>query len=136
MNFIDYILSYFGYFKFHSEKKEKQSTISNIIWGVGFNLTEEQRKTYKFTPFYTSIPELTVESIGGIPTVGEYLTFKYLLGKDNYGLEDFLFVRIKITRVERVLAGEVQSFYADICGDVVSIHDRSYAKLLDLEENN
>lgn len=136
MNFIDYILSYFGYFKFNTEKKEKQSTISNIIWGVGFNLTEEQRKTYKFTPFYTSIPELTVESIGGIPTVGEYLTFKYLLGKDNYGLEDFLFVRIKITRVERVLAGEVPSFYADICGDVVSIHDRSYAKLLDLEENN
>lgn len=136
MNFIDYILSYFGYFKFNVEKKEKQSTISNIIWGVGFNLTEEQRKTYKFTPFYTSIPELTVESIGGIPTVGEYLTFKYLLGKDNYGLEDFLFVRIKITRVERVLAGEVPSFYADICGDVVSIHDRSYAKLLDLEENN
>lgn len=136
MNFIDYILSYFGYFKFNEEKKEKQSTISNIIWGVGFNLTEEQRKTYKFTPFYTSIPELTVESIGGIPTVGEYLTFKYLLGKDNYGLEDFLFVRIKITRVERVLAGEVPSFYADICGDVVSIHDRSYAKLLDLEENN
>lgn len=136
MNFIDYILSYFGYFKFNEEKKEKQSTISNIIWGVGFNLTEEQRKTYKFTPFYTSIPELTVESIGGIPTIGEYLTFKYLLGKDNYGLEDFLFVRIKITRVERVLAGEVPSFYADICGDVVSIHDRSYAKLLDLEENN
>lgn len=136
MNFIDYILSYFGYFKFNEEKKEKQSTISNIIWGVGFNLTEEQRKTYKFKPFYTSIPELTVESIGGIPTVGEYLTFKYLLGKDNYGLEDFLFVRIKITRVERVLAGEVPSFYADICGDVVSIHDRSYAKLLDLEENN
>lgn len=136
MNFIDYILSYFGYFKFNEEKKEKQSTISNIIWGVGFNLTEEQRKTYKFTPFYTSIPELTVESIGGIPIVGEYLTFKYLLGKDNYGLEDFLFVRIKITRVERVLAGEVPSFYADICGDVVSIHDRSYAKLLDLEENN
>ena len=136
MNFIDYILSYFGYFKFNVEKKEKQSTISNIIWGVGFNLTEEQRKTYKFTPFYTSIPELTVESIGGIPAVGEYLTFKYSLGKDNYGLEDFLFVRIKITRVERVLAGEVSSFYADICGDVVSIHDRSYAKLLDLEENN
>ena len=136
MNFIDYILSYFGYFKFNVEKKEKQSTISNIIWGVGFNLTEEQRKTYKFKPFYTSIPELTVESIGGIPTVGEYLTFKYLLGKDYYGLEDFLFVRIKITRVERVLAGEVPSFYADICGDVVSIHDRSYAKLLDLEENS
>lgn len=100
-----------------------------MIWGVGFNLTKEQRKKYKFKPFYASIPELTVESIGGIPNVGEYLTFKYSLGTDNYGFEDFLFVRIKITRVERVVAGEASSFYADIYGDVVTLHDRSYAKL-------
>ena len=59
-----------------------------------------------------------------------------MLGTDKYGLEDFIFIRIKITRVERVVVGEVSSFYVDICGDVVSIHDRSYAKLLDLEENN
>lgn len=136
MSFIEHILSYFGYFKTKEEKQEAPNTISSIIWGVGFNLTEEQIKKCKFKPFYTSIPELTVESIGGIPNVGEYLTFKYLLGTDNYGLEDFIFVRIKITRVERVVVGEVSSFYADICGDVVSIHDRSYAKLLDLEEHN
>ena len=136
MSFIEHILSYFGYFKIKEEKQETPNAISNIIWGVGFNLTEEQRKKYKFKPFYTSIPELTVESIGGIPNVGEYLTFKYSLGIDNYGFEDFLFVRIKITRVERVVAGEASSFYADIYGDVVTLHDRSYAKLLDLEENN
>ena len=136
MSFIEHILSYFGYFKIKEEKQKAPNTISSIIWGVGFNLTEEQIKKCKFKPFYTSIPKLTVESIGGIPNVGEYLTFKYLLGTDNYGLEDFIFVRIKITRVERVVVGEVSSFYADICGDVVSIHDRSYAKLLDLEENN
>ena len=136
MNFIEHILSYFGYFKVKENLQETQNTISNIIWNVGFNLTEEEIKTCKFKPFYKSIPELTVESIGCIPNVGEYLTFKYSLGIDNYGLEDFLFVRIKITSVERVLAGEVSSFYVDICGDVVSIHDRSYAKLLDLEEND
>lgn len=136
MSFIEHILSYFGYFKIKEEKQEVPNTISSIIWGVGFNLTEEQIKKYKFKPFYTSIPELTVESIGGIPNVGEYLTFKYLFGTDKYGLEDFIFVRIKITRVERVVVGEVSSFYVDICGDVVSIHDRNYAKLLDLEENN
>lgn len=136
MNFIEHILSYFGYFNIKENLQETQNTISNIIWNVGFNLTEEEIKACKFKPFYKSIPELTVESIGGIPNVGEYLTFKYSLGIDNYGLEDFLFVRIKITSVERVLAGEVSSFYADICGDVVSIHDRSYAKLLDLEEND
>ena len=39
-------------------------------------------------------------------------------------------------RVERVVAGEVSSFYADIYGDIVTLHDRSYAKLLDLEEND
>ena len=136
MNFIEHILSYFWYFKNKEDKKEIPNTISNIIWKVGFNLTEEQRKKYKFKPFYTSIPELTVESIGGIPNVGEYLTFKYMFGVDEKGYDNFLFVRIKITHVERVLAGEISSFYIDICGDVVSIHDRSYAKLLDLEENN
>ena len=134
MCFIEHILSYFGYFKI--KEKETPNTISNIIWGIGFNLTEEQRKKYKFKPFYMSIPELTVESIGGIPNVGEYLTFKYMLGIDGNGYDNFLFVRIKITRVERVVFGEASSFYVDICGDVVSIHDRSYAKLLDLEENN
>ena len=132
MSFIERIL--FKYFNIKEDKQETPNTISKIIWEVGFNLTEEQRKKSRFTPFYSTIPELTVESIGGIPNVGEYLTFKYLLGTDNYGLEDFIFVRIKITRVERVVVGEVSSFYADICGDVVSIHDRSYAKLLDLEE--
>lgn len=136
MNFIEHILSYFGYFNIKENLQETQNTISNIIWNVGFNLTEEEIKVCKFKPFYKSIPELTVESIGGIPNVGEYLTFKYSLGIDNYGLEDFLFVRIKITSVERVLAGEESSFYVDICGDVVSIHDRSYSKLLDLEEND
>ena len=134
MNFIEHILSYFGYFKI--KEKETPNIISNIIWGIGFNLTEEQRKKYNFKPFYTSIPKLTVESIGGIPNVGEYLTFKYMLGIDENGYDNFLFVRIKITRVEKVVFGEVSSFYVDICGDVVSIHDRSYAKLLDLEENN
>ena len=134
MSFIEHILSYFGYFK--TKEKEIPNTISNIIWGIGFNLTEEQRKKYNFKPFYTSIPKLTVESIGGIPNVGEYLTFKYMLGIDGNGYDNFLFVRIKITRVERVVFGEVSNFYIDICGDVVSIHDRSYAKLLDLEENN
>ena len=136
MSFIEHILSYFGYFKIKEEKQETPNAISNIIWEVGFNLTEEQRRKYNFRPFYTSIPKLTVESIGGIPNVGEYLTFKYILGIDGNGYDNFLFVRIKITRVERVLAGEISSFYVDICGDVVSIHDRSYAKLLDLEENN
>ena len=92
MSFIEHVLSYFGYFKIKEEKQETPNVISNMIWGVGFNLTEEQRKKYKFKPFYTSIPELTVESIGGIPNVGEYLTFKYSLGVDNYGFEDFLFV--------------------------------------------
>ena len=43
---------------------------------------------------------------------------------------------MKIRRVERVVAGEASSFYADIYGDVVTLHDRSYAKLLDLEEND
>ena len=58
------------------------------------------------------------------------MTFKYSLGIDNYGLEDFLFVRIKITRVERVVAGKASNFYVDICGDVVTLHDRSYAKIM------
>ena len=58
------------------------------------------------------------------------MTFKYSLGIDNYGMEDFLFVRIKITRVERVVTGKASNFYADICGDVVTLHDRSYAKLM------
>ena len=31
------------------------------------------------------------------------------------------------------LGGKISSFYIDICGDVVTIHDRGYAKLLDLE---
>ena len=134
MSFIERIL--FKFFNIKEEKQETPNTISKIIWEVGFNLTEEQRKKSRFTPFYSTIPELTVESIGGIPNVGEYLTFKYSLGIDNYGFEDFLFVRIKITRVERVVAGEASSFYADIYGDVVTLHDRSYAKLLDLEEND
>ena len=136
MSFIEHVLSYFGYFKIKEEKQETPNVISNMIWGVGFNLTEEQMKQCRFKAFYEPIPELTVESIGGIPNVGEYLTFKYSLGIDNYGFEDFLFVRIKITRVERVVAGEASSFYADIYGDVVTLHDRSYAKLLDLEEND
>ena len=136
MGFIDNVLNYFGYFRNKKDKQKTTNTVSNIIWEVGFNLTEEQRRKYNFRPFYTSIPKLTVESIGGIPNVGEYLTFKYMLGIDGNGYDNFLFVRIKITRVERVLAGEISSFYVDICGDVVSIHDRSYAKLLDLEENN
>ena len=133
MSFIERILSYFGYFKTKEKKQEIPNTISKIIWGIGFNLTEEQRKIYTFKPFYASIPGLTVESIGGIPNVGEYLTFKYYIGRDNWGLEDFIFVRIKITRVERVLAGESSTFYVDISGDVVSLHNRTYAKLLDLE---
>ena len=136
MSFIDNIFNYFGYFRNKKDKQKTTNTVSNIIWEVGFNLTEDQRRKYNFRPFYTSIPKLTVESIGGIPNVGEYLTFKYMLGIDGNGYDNFLFVRIKITRVERVLAGEISSFYVDICGDVVSIHDRSYAKLLDLEENN
>lgn len=136
MGFIDNIFNYFGYFRNKKDKQKTINTVLNIIWEVGFNLTEEQRRKYNFRPFYTSIPKLTVESIGGIPNVGEYLTFKYMLGIDGNGYDNFLFVRIKITRVERVLAGEISSFYVDICGDVVSIHDRSYAKLLDLEENN
>ena len=133
MSFIERIL--FKFFNIKEEKQETPNTISKIIWEVGFNLTEEQRKKSRFTPFYSSIPELTVESIGGIPNVGEYLTFKYSLGIDNYGMEDFLFVRIKITRVERVVAGKASNFYADICGDVATLHDRSYAKLLKLQEN-
>lgn len=133
MSFIERILSYFGYFKTKEKKQEIPNTISKIIWGIGFNLTEEQRKICAFKPFYASIPGLTVESIGGIPNVGEYLTFKYSVGTDNWGLEDFIFVRIKITRVERVLAGESSSFYVDISGDVISLHNRTYAKLLDLE---
>ena len=136
MGFIDNIFNYFGYFRNKKDKQKTINTVLNIIWEVGFNLTEEQRRKYNFRPLYTSIPKLTVESIGGIPNVGEYLTFKYMLGIDGNGYDNFLFVRIKITRVERVLAGEISSFYVDICGDVVSIHDRSYAKLLDLEENN
>ena len=44
MSFIEHILSYFGYFKIKEEKQETPNAISNIIWGVGFNLTEEQRK--------------------------------------------------------------------------------------------
>ena len=134
MSFIERIL--FKFFNIKEENQETPNTISKIIWEVGFNLTEEQRKKSRFTPFYSTIPELTVESIGGIPNVGEYLTFKYMLGIDGNGYDNFLFVRIKITRVERVVFGEASSFYVDICGDVVSIHDRSYAKLLDLEENN
>ena len=90
MSFIERIL--FKFFNIKEEKQETPNTISKIIWEVGFNLTEEQRKKSRFTPFYSSIPELTVESIGGIPNVGEYLTFKYSLGIDNYGMEDFLFV--------------------------------------------
>ena len=107
MSFIEHILSYFGYFK--TKEKEIPNTISNIIWGIGFNLTEEQRRKYNFRPFYTSIPKLTVESIGGIPNVGEYLTFKYMLGIDGHGYDNFLFVRIKITRVERVVFGEASN---------------------------
>ena len=41
MSFIEHILSYFGYFKIKEEKQETTNAISNIIWGVGFNLTEE-----------------------------------------------------------------------------------------------
>ena len=132
MGFIKYVLSCF---KNKEAQQKTPNTISSIIWEVGFNLTEEQMKQCRFKAFYEPIPELTVESIGGIPNVGEYLTFKHLIGTDKYGLEDFLFVRIKITRVERVVAGEASSFYADISGDVVTIHDRSYAKILDLENN-
>ena len=136
MGFIDNIFNYFGYFRNKKDKQKTTNTVSNIIWEVGFNLTEDQRRKYNFRPFYTSIPKLTVESIGGIPNVGEYLTFKYMLGIDGNGYDNFLFVRIKITRVERVVAGEASSFCADIYGDVVTLHDRSYAKLLDLEEND
>lgn len=133
MSLIEHILNHFGYFKTKEEKQEEPKAVSNVIWGVGFNLTQEQMKKCKFKPFYQIIPELTVESMGGVPNVGEYLTFKYTLGTDKNGLEDFLFVRIKIRRVEMVLGGKISSFYVDICGDVVTIHDRGYAKLLDLE---
>ena len=42
MSFIERIL--FKFFNIKEEKQETPNTISKIIWEVGFNLTEEQRK--------------------------------------------------------------------------------------------